>query len=153
MVRTKFGRSVLELETLPGAIGGRLAGTVCVPCILDAPSGVRLELECVARVRRRKLNGKSSVHEETLLESKQQLGRELPHRGDATFIPVAFAIPPDARPSGRDGRDQIVWRLRVRAAQRGADYDATFIVPVFHVTDAASVPVAECEAETRCGHS
>jgi hypothetical protein len=47
--RARFGRSVLELETLPGVVGGYLAGTICVPALLDAPEGVRLELECVAR--------------------------------------------------------------------------------------------------------
>ena len=140
MVRAKFGRSVFELETLPGAIGGWLAGTVHAPVVFDAGKGVHLELECVARISRRDLDGKMSTHEERLLEGKQVLSREIPREGRTTCIPVAFAIPPHARPSGRAGNEEIVWRLRARAAQRGADYDATFIVPLFHVPDAAHTP-------------
>ncbi len=144
MVRLKFGRSVFEMETLPGTVGGWLAGTIRAPTAFTAPKGVRLELACVARVTTRDFNNKASKHEEILLVGKQTLGLNLPRDGGRTCIPVAFRIPSDARPSGRDGNSPVFWRLRARAAQRGADYDATFIVPVFHVPDASStVPTAE----------
>ncbi|HVM46498.1 MAG TPA: hypothetical protein VMU04_00655 [Candidatus Acidoferrum sp.] len=144
MVRLKFGRSVFELETLPGAVGGWLAGTIRAPVAFDAPKGIRLELECVARVTTRDFTNKASTHEDILLVGKQSLGRSLPREGGRTCIPIAFQIPPDAKPTGDDGVTPVFWRLRARAPQRGADYDATFIVPVFRVPDASNaVPKAE----------
>lgn len=145
MVRLKFGRSVFEMETLPGTVGGWLAGTIRAPAAFDAPKGIRLELECVARVTPRDFNNKTSTHEDILLVGKQSLSRNLPREGGRTCIPIAFQIPSDAKPSGRDGNSPVFWRLRARAPQRGADYDATFIVPVFHVPGASST---EPKAET-----
>src|SRR3954471_17064745 len=46
MVSVKFGRSVLELETLPGVIGGWFAGTIRSPVIFEADKGVKLTLQC-----------------------------------------------------------------------------------------------------------
>ncbi len=144
LVRLKFGRSVFEMETLPGAVAGWLAGTIRAPIPFDLPKGIRLELECVARVTTRDFNNKKSIHEDILLLGKQSLGRNLPREGARTCIPVAFQIPPDAKPTGRDGNSPVFWRLRARAPLRGADYDATFIVPVFHVPSASiTVPKAE----------
>jgi hypothetical protein len=144
MVRLKFGRSVFEMETIPGTVGGWLAGTIRAPIAFDVPKGIRLELECVARVTTRGFNNKTSTHEDILLAGKQSLSRNLPRESGSTCIPIAFQIPSDAKPSGRDGNSPVFWRLRARAPQRGADYDATFIVPVFHVPDASTtVPKAE----------
>jgi hypothetical protein len=141
MVRVKFGRSVFELETLPGVIGGYLAGTIRAPVILDAAKGVKLELECCQIAHGRDFTGKTTApREETLLTARQTLGHDLPHDGRCTCIPVSFEIPANAKPSGYGGPSSIFWRLRARAAMSGADYDASFIVPVYQVPNAANVP-------------
>jgi len=88
MMRLKFGRSVFELETFPGAVGGWLAGTVRARIAFDTPKGIRLELECVARVTTRDFNNKSSTHEDILLVGKQSLSRNLPREGVAPASPL-----------------------------------------------------------------
>src|SRR5438309_667842 len=55
-------------------------------------------------------------------------------------VPASFAIPADAPPTGRLCPTPVVWRLRARAAQPGADYDTTFVVPVFEVSDRPPAP-------------
>jgi hypothetical protein len=148
-VRMKFGRSVLELEVIPGVIGGWLAGTVRAPVVLEGNKGLRLHLECVNQTHVRTLDNKTSQREITLMSANQVLAH-LPYEGNRACIPVAFAIPAGARESGRDGfGGRIVWRLRARATQAGADYDATFIVPVFEAPGASrEIPKAETLAAT-----
>ncbi len=145
MVRVKFGRSVFEMETIPGAIGGWLAGTIRVPVILDARQ-VRIELECVGRYTIDSF-GKRTMSEHRIFHRQQTLAGDLPRQDNCTCIPVAFEIPAKMPPSGRDGRDDILWRLHARADEEGADYDAAFIVPVFIVPDHIAVtPRAEAVA-------
>jgi hypothetical protein len=145
MVRVKFGRSVFELETIPGAIGGWLAGNIRTPVILDVRQ-VRIELECVGRYTVDSF-GKVTASEHRIFHRQQALSGALPRQDNCTCIPVAFEIPADAPASGRKGWDHILWRLHARAGQRGADYDATFIVPVFVVPDqSTAAPKAEAIA-------
>src|SRR5829696_1857403 len=127
----KFGRSVLELETLPGCIGGWLAGTIRTTVALREHESVRLALRCVRRATRG--SGKNRrTSESTLWEAEQTLVGRLPlDRDGGNAIPVAFRIPHGCEPTLDRHRDDILWRLRVRAAMPGADYAADFTVPIF----------------------
>jgi hypothetical protein len=129
----KFGRSYLELETIPGSIGGWLAGTIQTSAnFRDAPF-IRLTLRCVNRITRG--SGKNaSTHESTIWEAEQALkGTSLAadRTGGGAVIPVAFRIPGNCQATRDRYRDDIIWRLHARAAMPGADYAADFIVPVF----------------------
>ena len=138
----KFGRSYLELETMPGRIGGWLAGTIRTAADLRDADHIRLTLRCVNRITRG--SGKnSSTHESTIWEAAQVLKgaamgaravagrRGGPGGGGGAGIPVAFRIPQECQPT-RDGfRDDIIWRLHVAAPMPGANYAADFTVPVF----------------------
>jgi hypothetical protein len=127
----KFGRSVLELETLPGCIGGWLAGTIRTSVALRDQENVRVALRCVRRVTRG--HGKHRrTSESTLWEDEQTLVGRLPTDRDGdNAIPIAFRVPPGCQPTLDRHRDDIIWRVRVRAAMPGADYAADFTVPVF----------------------
>jgi hypothetical protein len=130
--RLKFGRSVLHLETMPGCVGGWLAGNVQTraPIVADE---LHVSLRCVHRVTTG--SGKSSsTTENALWENEQMLTGRLPPGagGGGSAIPVAFQIPDDCRVSDNaNSRDQILWRLRVHGVMPGADYLADFVVPVF----------------------
>ena len=143
----KFGRSNLELETLPGCVGGWLAGTVHTPASLHEAETVRVTLRCI----RSETHGSGKdrrTHDSTIWEDEQTLACPLPPgREGGTTIPVSFRIPPDCQPTFDSTRDDIVWRLRVTAAVPGADYAADFAVPVFAaVQPDGFVPRAEEQA-------
>jgi hypothetical protein len=148
--RMKFGRSVLELETLPGCVGGWLAGTIQTAAPL-APESLHLSLRCIRRTTTG--SGKQRHTSESVLwEAEQSLTGKLDlgkHGGNA--IPVSFQIPARCRPTEQiASRDEILWRLRAHAAVPGADYAADFLVPVFDAADRMQpqgfVPRAEAPA-------
>ncbi|HMP08183.1 MAG TPA: DUF3592 domain-containing protein, partial [Lacipirellulaceae bacterium] len=65
LVRRRWGVSELELTTLPGVLGGPLAGIIRVPCPLAAPRDVELNLACI-RSERRTSGGKSTREDVTI---------------------------------------------------------------------------------------
>lgn len=134
----KYGNSCFRLAEVPGVIGGKISGVVEVPATVQPTDGYHLTLQCVHRVVTG--SGKNQHTNETVLwETQRTMLRGIEGgTGEQTTIPVAFAIPFDARESNEtDHRDSIVWRLKVAAATPGVDYDATFDVPVFR-TEASS---------------
>ena len=146
-ISLRFGWSYLALETLPGAVGGWLVGTVRTGAKLHGLDCVRLTLRCVRRVTTG--HGKRRhTREQTLWESEQVLGGRLPpDREGGHAIPVAFQIPADAEPTRDQRGDDIVWRLRVHAPLPGTDYSAIFVVPIYAVAQPDGfVPHAEHEA-------
>jgi hypothetical protein len=126
----RYGRTVLELSTLPGTIGGRLEGTIRVGRIQEPPNSVRMELACVRRLTR-SAGRSQSVRETTLWQN----GQLIPAVGGETgglAIPFAFSIPVDAVPTGdQNGSGTVHWRVRAGAEAPGVAYAATFEVPVF----------------------
>ncbi|MCX7624632.1 MAG: hypothetical protein N2Z21_00220 [Candidatus Sumerlaeaceae bacterium] len=147
----RYGKSYVELETIPGVIGGRLAGRVWAK-LRPAPSDeVQLSLQCVRRHTTG--SGKDRQQREDILweTSVNVQGGDLalgPNQG--VFIPVEFFIPRECETTTSfGGEDGILWRLQVRAKVRGPDYTASFQVPVF-VTEASDSPEAqELEARER----
>jgi hypothetical protein len=146
--RLKFGRSYLELETMPGCPGGWLAGMVQMPVGMRGIDFVRVTLSCVNRVTSG--SGKHRhVHEHTLWEQEQVLGARLPagRDGAGQAIPMAFRIPRNAKPTFDSRGNDIVWRLSLCAPMPGADYTADFVVPVFQAAQPSDfVPRAEAAA-------
>ena len=128
------GRSWLELETLPGCVGGWLAGHVRTSATLSHAEMIELSLRCVRRVttgsgKRRKTRENTVWCDDQALTAARLPGDR--NSGDR-LIPVAFRIPPDLPETLDSPHDDIIWRLRVRAAMAGTDYAADFDVPVFH---------------------
>jgi len=130
--RRKFGRSVLELETVPGVLGGRLAGTIRTSRNIDSPDGHQLALSCLERSASDGEDG--SNIERVLWQEKTQVGSDDSFESRAepgSAIPVSFHIPSSLKPSGRGTGSTITWRLRVRSRVAGVDYHDVFEVPVF----------------------
>jgi hypothetical protein len=142
----RYGVSRLDLYTVPGAIGRSLAGTVRISTQLQPSDGFDVNLSCVRRITTR--SGKNSSTSERILWQEERRAKGETSRdaaGFSTRIPVRFAIPADAEPSGDAGvRNQIIWRLQLSANVPGVDYASSFEVPVFRTGESAD---AEAEAQ------
>ncbi len=128
----KYGRSVFEMASMPGVIGGQLAGVVRVSKKVPSEDGFRLTLNCIRRTITQ--SGKnSSVHENILWQDEQHLALELLQNDpEQTAIPVLFQIPYECLPTDEtNDNNEIIWRLELAAKTPGLDYAATFEVPVF----------------------
>ncbi len=119
----KFGQSVLELESIPGVVGGQLAGGVHIPRRVCPAGGFQLSLSCI----------EDGDAERPLWRKERRVTVPTRDQRDGGIIvPVRFAIPYEAEETVRDasGRE-IQWRLDVLAEMPGVDYKARFEVPVF----------------------
>ncbi len=132
----RFGRSDLVLDTLPGVIGGRFAGTVQLGASVGTDGAFESTLSCV-RVRISGAGKNRSRRESLLWQDEQRLDAAACAVGPrGTAVPVAFSIPPGQEPSSPEsGRDVVEWRLDVRATIPGVDYQARFVVPVFRTAE------------------
>ncbi|MEP6688058.1 MAG: hypothetical protein ABJC36_06890, partial [Gemmatimonadales bacterium] len=129
--RRRYGTSVLELGTLPAAVGHVLEGTVRTPAGLRPADGFRVVLSCIRRVTSG--SGRNRSTSESILWQEE---RRTPVSG--LGVPIAFALPPDAVPSdpGRGG-DRTLWRLELSAEVPGVNYVSRFEVPVFRTAASA----------------
>ena len=125
----RYGASRLELSRNPGVVGHTLAGTVRTPSDLRPPQGFNVVLSCIRRETTG--SGKNRSTTEHLLWQEQR--RTM---GGPGGLPVAFAIPADARPSDPGtSNDRVLWRLQVTGEVPGIDYAAAFEVPVFRTAE------------------
>jgi len=139
----RFGRSAFELTTLPGVIGGRIAGTIFTGGPVPAADGLLATLTCVERW---------GDDERVLWREEQLISAERLSVGSSgTAVPIEFAIP-----RGRDETsaglhdDGIVWRLEVSADAPGVRYEALFEVPVFRTADSSEASDLELGFEEPC---
>jgi len=135
----KFGTSVFRMAGIPGVVGGKLAGVITVPVHVTPEDGFHLSLHCVRR--RETGSGKNrSTSESIVWEDERTMRGELfPNDPTRSAVPVLFAIPFDAQQTDEsDSRNQIVWRLRIKAKVPGVDYEAKFDVPVFRTPESSS---------------
>lgn len=123
----RYGDALFHLASVPGVLGGKLAGVVAVPAYAEPYESYDVELACQRTVRR----GKNTTTE-TLWKDQRRLDpSKLPAKVDGVQIPVLFAIPYDLPPC----EDPVHWRLRVRGKQAGPDLDLQFEVPVFRTAE------------------
>ena len=137
----KFGSPTLQLETLPGVIGGSLAGVVRTGRPLRPEQGFALVLDGINR--RTTGAGKSRstqeriLHQQTLTVPLEQIGQD----ATGSTIPLRFAIRFDAPPTNHDDADNAyLWRVSVAAEVPGVDYAANFEVPVFRTAASHADP-------------
>jgi hypothetical protein len=134
----KFRDVRFTFSSLPGVIGGRLAGRVELAFMLPAGSNVSLVLSCVRSYVSG--NGDSrSRWENVLWQAKQTVSPYV--GGPGSYLPVDFTIPYDARETDTSNpNDEVFWRLTATAILPGLDFRASFGVPVFK-TDASDPTV------------
>jgi len=125
--RKKFGLSVFKMSTVPGIIGGKLDGKIELSTRLEPPDGFIVRLRCLNTTGTGK--GSKTV---ILWEDTQQVRASAPVDDPMhTAFPVSFTIPDDCRQSDDTPDNRVVWLLEARAHVPGADYVASFEVPVF----------------------
>ena len=133
----KFGVSQFELSTLPGAIGGRLAGRIDTKLREPPKDGVTLSLDCIRVVR----SGKSN-RERLLWKTEKRVPASRLSRGwQGVSIPVDFEIPGDAQESTHEG-SRVFWRVSADADLAGVDFRARFEAPVFRTAE-SETPIEE----------
>jgi len=143
----KFGRSVFQMASVPGVVGGQLAGVIRTSAKIRPEDGFRVTLSCIHRVstgtgRRR------STSEKAVWQDERLVAHELLD-GDPTqsAIPVLFDIPYESRTTDEgNSDDQTTWRLDAAAKVPGLDYSATFDVPVFKTPESDPNFVADDRA-------
>lgn len=126
----KFGTPILELESVPVVPGGMLAGYVRSTADLAPPEGFVIRLRCLHK--RETGSGKNKRTDTTTLWEQEMTLPAAAERPDGLALPVAFALPPDARETDeRNSANKVVWELSVKATLPGVDFSAVFDIPVF----------------------
>lgn len=127
----KYGRSVFKMASVPGVVGGRLAGVILIPGKVEAEEYFRVTLSCLNVVTTR--GSESRVSRRLVWQDEQIIARDmLTHGFDHSAVPVLFQIPYDCRQTDDNNcNDMIQWRLEITAKTPGLDYCAEFDVPVF----------------------
>lgn len=155
MRRRKYGNTVLELETVPGVLGGRFTGVVRTGMKAEnvPEEGFHVTLTCF---RRRVRSGGDDegrrVHLTPLWRDEKPLrGRPYTAEDGAQRmeVPVSFALPddqPESTPVERENRH--LWRLDVEAETPGIDYSEQLEVPVFDVEDGGGERAPSTASET-----
>jgi hypothetical protein len=126
MQHVRFGRSTLQLKTLPGVIGGRLTGDLMLCGKLGALQAVDVALSC----RRRETTGSGDnrrTRTTTLWEAARHYDSVSVFSQNQASVSIAFDIPPGQRPSSND----IDWLVKVTAPVPGVNVNLEFNVPVF----------------------
>jgi len=136
----RYGRSQLELETMPGVIGGRLAGRVWARFRPSPAAKITMVLECVRQATQRTNRGREVTESIVWATTHELQGQDAivgPSQG--VYLPFEFFIPRECASTTALGQeDGIFWRLRVRGEVEGPDFVATFRVPVFVTAESGS---------------
>jgi hypothetical protein len=128
----RFGQSILEMETIPGVIGGALKGRLQTRVNINSEDGFHLTISCINRVitgsgKHRTTHNYIRWQDESII--KKQMYAYDP---SGSAIPVLFQIPYDSPETNEENpNDKIIWCLDVKASVPGVDYADSFEVPVF----------------------
>ena len=132
----KYGRSVFEMASMPGVIGGQVAGVIRTAVKIEPEDAYRIRLGCI-NVTTRSSGSKKNISRSLIWQDEMVVTQDLMAAGgEQSAIPVLFQIPYDCRPCDDSDRSSIVeWNLEVGAKTRGLDYVARFDVPVFKTAE------------------
>ncbi len=144
----RFGSSEFRMDTIPGSIGGTLAGRIETGMKSQPDGTVTLKLTSVHRHQSKGRNNNTS--EKILWQDEYRLtGADLQHGPTGLVLPVEFEIPDDCRATAElaPGRRDL-WRLEASAELTGVDFHTQFEIPVFVTEESASTD-ANWPAESR----
>jgi len=135
--RILFGDASLALVTVPGVIGGKLAGVIRLPRKVQAADGFHLTLKC-ARTVTTGSGDDRKTQEHVLWEDAQTIVVDAEKDPTRTAIPVLFAVPHDQPESDPDSAGPVAWRLELSASNPGIDLAVRFEVPVFRTLESSA---------------
>ncbi len=124
----EYGESRFTIASVPGQIGGSLAGSIHPDKPLVPGQPVALELACINRTTR------GAWHNLTTWDRILWRADQTSMTDSTGSIPVAFLIASECRPNDDSNpKNRIVWRLSANAPGPTASYRAEFDVPVFRI--------------------
>jgi hypothetical protein len=132
----KFHQSEFRMASVPGVIGGQLAGVIVTSAKIRPKSGFLVTLRCVNWLTTG-IGSDRTVQQNVIWEHQQVVVHELlKDNVDQSAIPVQLAIPYACRPTDdKNSKDRITWRLEASASVPGIRYHARFDVPVFKTAE------------------
>ena len=127
-IAVRYGRAFFQMASVPGVLGGRLAGVVQLPRAAYPEDGYLVTISC----ERTEQSGDSTRTVAVWKDERRLDPQVLPVVDAGQAVAVVFALPYAVPASEtREGGGDIDWRLRVQGRQPGVDVDLTFEVPVF----------------------
>ena len=137
----KFGKSTFKMISVPGVIGGKLAGAIETSVKVKPADGFEVRLMCINEVSTGYGRNRRTTQDTVFEINKSHVHDLLETSSGRCGIPVLFDIPQDAQESNSGTtRNFYFWRLEAMARVPGVDYVAQFEVPVFKI--APAVPPA-----------
>ncbi len=145
----RFGKTSLQLQTLPASLGHNLRGTIEARLPYPLPHGIRLVLTCVNRVTSGSGNTRTTWDRIQWQDEKNLPPEQIMAGPSGSTIPVDFAIPRNLPQSDHTNpSSQMLWLLRAEADIPGANFDDTYEVPVFETRDSPNVSEWETKAQS-----
>ena len=135
---TRFARTYLHLDTMPGRPGTQLRGHISAPKALADADQVVLTLRCERTYGDSSPNGGATTRKAGATGTEDIWRNDWPSHvvrgrepsGEVT-LPVAVDLPAGYPNSLRGPGDQFAWFLSANAPLKGADFAVEFEVPVF----------------------
>jgi hypothetical protein len=132
----RYEQAEFQMGSVPGVIGGPLAGVVHMPATMSRSSDIQIRLECIRIISGDDAN---SRREDVVWREGTTVDKTLsspdPYK---VAIPVHFAIPFDCQPSESPDSAKIVWRLKVGTDTTDSDKHARFEVPVYETAESSN---------------
>lgn len=146
--RWKWRDTICELQTNPGAIGGRFLATIRTKVSPAQFDSIEQRLTCFYYNPN---NGTDTGH-----GTRTELWREeqtIPWASvgadpqGAALVPVNFAIPATCQPTTPElTSNRVQWELAVSAKASGINLSANYIVPIFPFPGVQAIPCVESPA-------
>ena len=142
----KFGKTPITLNPFPAQVGGLCAGYIDLPIpAKNAPQAV-LSLSCIRRYISRSHDGKHSTREEAIWQDRLTLKPD--NYRKSIRLNFAFAPPANLPPSEEKSDSYHLWKLNIRIALPGIDYDRIFELPLTAADQDAIATNSRIQAKT-----
>ncbi len=148
MRHIRFGKTFVQLQSLPAPLGGKLRGTIDVRLPYPLPHGINLSLTCVNRVTSGSGKDRSTFDHIRWKESRN-VGSEYMMAGPmGSTVPVEFDIPRNMPATDHtNSSNEILWLLRAEADIPGVNFDENYELPVFETRESPSLAEWQSEQE------
>lgn len=134
-----YGASPLQLDPVPGQIGGDIGGHITLGRRLDK-SNWSVTLQCLKI--RISGSGKNRSRHETLLWQGDQVPEVQPGP-QGTGIRFCFTPPADLPAAKNEGRNQIVWRLVMNGPAEPTPLERTYNLPAVAGTGRSTITLSD----------
>ena len=134
---SKYGDSLLEMDTVPGLLGETFSGTLETGAFLFPAEGLKVTVTCT-RLRRTRNGSNRTLWQ----HSYYVMENDCTVRNRRQTVPISFQLPRsdavkdqslETNFSLEPQEHRVVWNLRIDAKTHGVDFTAHFEIPVFQV--------------------